>query len=56
MEGPPAIRVRENGRVEVLVKNLYDVPVPKKMRGIVKQEFDQLPEEHKVGCRMALWV
>jgi hypothetical protein len=44
----PAIRVRDNGRVEVLTKNLYEIPVPKKMRGIVKQEFDQLGEEHKV--------
>ena len=53
--GEPAIRVRDNGRVEVLTKNLYDIPVPKKMRGIVKQEFDQLGEEHKVCWGGALF-
>ena len=47
-EGSPAIIVKENGRVEVVVKNLYDVPVPPKMCATVKQEFDQLPEEYKV--------
>ncbi|EDQ89284.1 uncharacterized protein MONBRDRAFT_8342 [Monosiga brevicollis MX1] len=46
------LQVMENGRIRVK-GDLYKVPVPAKMRGIVRQEFDSMDEHHKVVLRVA---
>eukprot|EP00051_Salpingoeca_urceolata_P007099 m.94209 g.94209 ORF g.94209 m.94209 type:complete len:1161 (+) comp15115_c3_seq1:1094-4576(+) len=49
----PAVEVKSNGRVQILTKNLYQVAVPNKMRGTVKQEFDALRSRHQMILKVA---
>eukprot|EP00049_Salpingoeca_infusionum_P012643 m.232666 g.232666 ORF g.232666 m.232666 type:complete len:1227 (+) comp15237_c2_seq1:290-3970(+) len=47
----PAITVAPNGRIQQHCKNLYNVPVPKKMCTLVIQEFDRLEYSLKLILR-----
>jgi hypothetical protein len=49
---PDAISVLENGRI-VVGKDLFTIPVPGRIRGLVMQEFDALEEHQKALLRFA---
>lgn len=52
-DGGPAIAVMPNGRVKILTRRLYEVPVPEKMRGAIRQEFEQLSPSHQQILKLA---